>query len=278
MPELPEVETIRRDLQKEVVGRTIQSAMIQSPWIVKDMAPEDFLILLRGKTIERIDRQAKYLLIRLSEGYVWVVHLMLEGQLLYLPADEPIKINTHMLVELDNGYHLRIRDVTGYVRTQILPATQVAAQLKLTLLGPEPIAPTFSFDRFLERFQDRKGMIKPLLLNQRIIAGVGNIYADEALYLARIHPARKVNTLSTKEMHRLYTALSDVIRMGIKHRGTTASGGMYRDIWGKKGNHQEFLQVFRRTGKPCGACEGEVVKTEIGGRSTFYCPACQPEP
>ncbi|MFN3430967.1 MAG: bifunctional DNA-formamidopyrimidine glycosylase/DNA-(apurinic or apyrimidinic site) lyase [Candidatus Sericytochromatia bacterium] len=275
MPELPEVETIRRDLQTEIVGRTIAAVFLQEPEIVKHPDPEDFLIRLRGKRIESVDRQAKYLLFHLSDGYTWVVHLMLEGQMLYLPEDANWLPETKLIVSLDNGYQLRMRDFVGYAKTLLLREDELGSVLKLRLLGPEPIAPGFTFGVFRQRLNGRKGMIKPLLLNQQIIAGLGNIYVDEALFLAGIHPGRKVTGLSDDELHRIYEAIVQVLHDGIEHRGTSAVRGLYRDIFGKKGSHQEHLRVFRRQGEPCPGCEGVVEQIVVSGRQTFLCPCCQ---
>lgn len=275
MPELPEVETIRRDLQTEVVGRRITAVYVQEPELVKHPDPETFLITLQGKTIESVDRQAKYLLMHLSDGWVWVVHLMLEGQMLYLPEDANWLPETKLIVSLDNGYQLRLRDFVGYAKTMLLHEDELGTVLKLRLLGPEPIAPGFTFDVFRKRLAGRTGMIKPLLLNQQIIAGLGNIYADEALFLAGIHPGRKTSSLHETELRRLYEAIVQVLHDGIEHRGTSAVRGLYRDIWGKKGSHQEHLRVFRRKGQPCPGCDGEVEQTVVSGRQTFLCPSCQ---
>lgn len=275
MPELPEVETIRRGLVEEVVGRRITGAHLLAPWILKAPAPEDFLSAIAGRTVERVDRAAKYLLVHLSGGWTWVIHLMLEGQLLYVEPQGPTKPDTMLVVELDNGMQLRLRDVTGYARIQLLRTDTVREALKLDAFGPEPIDPDFTFELFQSRLERRKGMVKPLLLNQQVLAGLGNIYVDEALYRARIHPARKVNSLDEAERRRLYEAVVHVLEEGIKNRGTSARGGRYRDLWGKKGEHQAHLQVFRREGQPCPDCDGVVEKITLGGRSTFYCPYCQ---
>ena len=275
MPELPEVETIRRDLQTHAVGRRITAVFLQEPDLVKHPDAETFLVSLQGKTIQSVDRQAKYLLLHLSDGRVWVVHLMLEGQLLYLPDDASWLPETKLVVQLDNGYQLRLRDFVGYAKTLLLKEEELGSVLKLRLLGPEPIAPGFSFELFRRRLSGRTGMIKPLLLNQQILAGLGNIYADEALFMAGIHPGRKASSLSEDELRRLYEAVVTVLREGIEHRGTSAVRGLYRDLFGKKGSHQEFLRVFRRKGQPCIGCDCTVEQTVVSGRQTFYCPCCQ---
>ncbi|HEY9723442.1 MAG TPA: bifunctional DNA-formamidopyrimidine glycosylase/DNA-(apurinic or apyrimidinic site) lyase [Oscillatoriaceae cyanobacterium] len=275
MPELPEVETIRRDLESQVIGRRIQTVFLYAPEIVQRPAPGEFVTLLRGKTIERVDRRAKYLLIFLSDDWVWAIHLMLEGQLLYVRQDDPIKDETRLVVGLDDGHQLRLRDVVGFAKTQLVPADHYMQTLNLERLGPEPSSPEFDYATFRERLEGRSAMLKPLLLNQEIVAGLGNIYADEALFQAGLLPTRKVNTLGERELQRLYAAIVGVMREAIRDRGTSAVGGMYRDLWGRKGEHQAHLQVFRRAGKPCPGCGGKVEQVRVGGRATFVCPHCQ---
>jgi formamidopyrimidine-DNA glycosylase len=200
---------------------------------------------------------------------------MLEGQLLYLPDDASWLPETKLTVQLDNGHQLRMRDFVGYAKTMLLREEELGTVLKLTLLGPEPLHPSFTFGVFRSRLKGRTGMIKPLLLNQQIIAGIGNIYADEALFLAGLHPGRKASSLNETELKRLYDAIVQVLKDGIAHRGTSAVRGLYRDLWGKKGSHQEHLHVFRRKGQPCPGCAGQVEQIVVSGRQTFLCPACQ---
>lgn len=278
MPELPEVETIRRDLAAAVRGRRITGATLYQPLVLRHPTPTEFVSHLRGKTIEAIDRKAKYLLLRLSDDWLWVVHLMLEGQLLYQPAEAPIAGETKLIVSLDNGCQLRLRDVVGLARTYLLRGGEELPELHLWELGPEPLAPGFTFERFLERLRGRSGMIKPLLLDQHVIAGVGNLYADEVLFRARLHPKRKANTLTPEELSRLYEALIGVLQEAVAHRGTSAPRSLYRDLWGRKGGHQDYLQVFRKRGEPCPGCAGAVQEIRVGGRATFVCPSCQPVP
>lgn len=273
MPELPEVETIRRDLEAAVLGRTIRVVSLFAPETVKTPSPGDFVAHLPGKQILAVARRAKYLILRLSGGDSWILHLMLEGQFRDLPAAAPIDPLTKLVVELDDGAQLRLRDLAGFARTFLLP-TEAESSFFATL-GPEPLAADFDCERFLELLEGHKGMIKPLLLDQRVAAGVGNLYADEALFRARIHPQRKLSTLSREERCRLHDALVEVLREGVEHRGTSARNGFYRDLWGNKGHHQDFLRVFRREGEACPHCGGTVEKIRVGGRATFVCPACQ---
>ncbi len=275
MPELPEVETLRRDLEDAVTGRRITGVYLYEPRVVRHPAPEAFVSALRGKRILGAERRGKHLLIRLSEGWVLAVHLMLEGQLLYQEADEPIASRTKLALSLDNGFQLRLRDVVDLARVALVPPQDLDAVLGLSRMGPEPLDPEFTLECFLGRLKGRTGMIKPLLMNQEVLAGVGNLYADEALFRARIHPERKANTLTDAERRRLYTEVLAVLREGIAYRGTSGPGGMYRDLWGRKGRYQERLQVFRREGEACQGCPGTVAVMRVGGRATHYCPSCQ---
>ncbi len=275
MPELPEVETIRRDLEETVVGRRITGVYLYVPQVVRYPEPEAFVRDLVGKRILGAERRGKHLLIRLSEGWVWAVHLMLEGQLLYMDGDEPVAGSTKFSVQLDNGFQLRLRDVVDLAKVALAPEGAIVSVLGLAKLGPEPLEPEFTFERFQERLKGRSGMIKPLLMNQEVLAGVGNLYADEALFRARIHPERKVKTLTPVELKKLYTEVLAVLREGIRYRGTSGKRGLYRDLWGRKGQYQERLQVFRREGEACPGCAGKVELIRVGGRATHLCPSCQ---
>lgn len=275
MPELPEVETIRRDLEDAVTGRRITGVFLYEPRVVRHPEPEAFVRELRGKQILGAERRGKHLLIRLSDGWALAVHLMLEGQLLYQEAEEPFASRTKLALSLDNGFQLRLRDVVDLARVALAPLPDLDALLGLSRLGPEPLEPEFTLERFLGRLKGRRGMIKPLLMNQEVLAGVGNLYADEALFRARIHPERKANTLTDAEWRRLYEEVLAVLREGIAYRGTSGKRGMYRDLWGRKGRYQERLQVFRREGEACPGCPGTVAVMRVGGRATHYCPSCQ---
>ncbi len=278
MPELPEVETIRRDLSAAVCGRRITGVTLMEPLVVRHPDPGAFVRGLTGQAIADVERRAKYLLMRLSSGAYWVVHLMLEGQFFFRPAGVAFDADTKLVVQLDDDHQLVLRDVVGYARTFLASPSELVTVLKLDALGPEPLAPDFTYACFKGQLQGRRGMIKPLLLDQKVVAGIGNLYADEALFRARIHPRRKVNTLSEPELAALYRAIRAVLQEGIAYRGASAARGLYRDIWGEKGRYQDELRVFRRRGKPCRGCEGAVEQIDVGGRATFVCPSCQADP
>lgn len=276
MPELPEVETIRTDLERTVLGRRIRAVFLHDPLIVRYPDPGTFVGGLTGRTITCARRRGKYLLLGLDDDRIWVIHLMLEGQLLYERADTPIARATKLVVALDDGHELRLRDVVGFARTLLGDEGQLQEVLNLSRLGPEPTTPAFTLEEFTRRLAGRRAQIKPLLLDQKVFAGIGNLYADEALFRARLHPQRKASSLTPDELTRLHRAVREVIREGLAHRGTSAPGGLYRDLFGRKGFHQDYLQVFRRTGRRCPGCPGHVEEIQVGGRPTFYCPACQP--
>ena len=275
MPELPEVETIRRDLAESVVGRRITAVFVHEPALVRTPDPGGFVAGLKGRTICRAGRRGKYLLLGLDDGRVWAVHLSLEARLLRVEATEEVKPGTKLAVALDDGHELRLVDPVSFALVALADPGELDTVFKLGELGPEPLDASFSEALLRQRLAGRRGMIKPLLLNQRIVAGVGNIYADEALWRARLHPTRKADSLTDAEWAALHAALVETLAAGVENRGTTAPGGLYRDLYGRKGAHQVHLAVFRRAGKPCPRCGTPIARSEIGGRATFCCEACQ---
>lgn len=275
MPELPEVETIRADLADAVVGRRVTAVFVHDPAVVRTPSAGAFVAGLKGRTLVYAGRRAKYLLLHLDDDRVWALHLSLEARLLLGPAEEEIKPGTKLAVALDDGRELRLVDPVSYALVALGDPGEIAEAFKLDQLGPEPQQAGFTEEVLRTRMAGRRGMIKPLVLNQRIVAGVGNIYADEALWRARIHPARKANGLTDPEWTALHRALVDTLVEGVANRGTTAPGGLYRDLYGRKGKHQEHLAVFRKGDKPCPRCGTPITRTELGGRPTFFCATCQ---
>ncbi len=276
MPELPEVETIKNDLRALVLGRRITAVHLRDPALVRGPSSEELAGRLQGQTIVAAHRKAKYLLIELSAGDCLAVQLMITGQLLLTQPREPVAKDTRLILDLDDGSQLRLWDQNGYAKVQLLRSEEVAAMLKLGEYGPDPTQPDFSLAAFAARLRGRRGRLKPLLLDQHFLAGLGNIYADEALFLARLHPAREAAGLTQDEVARLYEAIRHVLLSAIAKRGTTIA--TYRDLYGRKGHYQEELRVFRRTGKPCPRCGTPIVHTKLGGRDTHLCPRCQPPP
>ena len=269
MPELPEVETIVRGLRGPLVGRTIVGVRIGWENLVARPTVEEFKRRLVGHKILAVRRRGKYLLFPLSGGGCLIVHLRMTGRLLLKNAgDDPDKYD-HLIFELDDGRELRFNDMRKLGRVYLVEdAEEIVGGL-----GPEPLDGDFSPADFAALLSRRRGRIKALLLNQRFIAGIGNIYADEALFAARIHPERRADTLAAEEIERLYRAIRRVLRQGIENRGTTLA--TYRDAEGREGRNQEYLRVFRRRGQPCPRCGTPIERIVVGGRGTYFCPRCQ---
>ncbi len=273
MPELPEVETIKEDLRSLVVGSRIEEARVLELALVEQATPEEFERRISGTTIVGARRRAKHLIVELGSGDAVVFQLKIGGQLLLVPPVEEPATALMLVLRLNKDRRLFLRDETGYMRARV--ADEEALEERFAGLGPEPFGEGFGVKYLHETLSRRRAQIKSLLLDQKVVAGIGNIYADEILYDAALHPRRKANTLTGEEWEGLHRAISKNLSAGIEHRGTTFS--LYRDVLGHKGRHQDHLRVFLKAGKPCPGCGGKVVKERVGGRATFLCPRCQRE-
>ena len=274
MPELPEVETIKEDLRGLVVGSAIESAEVLDPALVEQPSTGEFVRHLGGVRISGARRRAKHLIVELDSGDALVLQLKIGGQLLLVPPVAQPKTALMLVLGLDGERRLFLRDQTGFTRARLLDGEELEA--RLSSLGPEPFGENFAAGYLREAIGRRRAQLKPLLLDQKVVSGVGNIYADEILYDARLHPRRKANTLSGEEWEALYASIRANLAAGIEHRGTTVR--LYRDVLDRPGEHQNYLRVFEKHGRPCPrGCGGEVVRETVGGRPTHYCPACQPE-
>ena len=273
MPELPEVETIKEDLRALVVGSRIEEARVLDPALVEGVAPEEFARRLASAAIVGARRRAKHLILELDTGDAAVFQLKIGGQFLLVPPVEEPTTALMLLLRLNGDRQLFLRDETGFTRARVMD--QEALDERLAGLGPEPLGEGFGVEYLREILSRRRAQIKSLLLDQKVVAGIGNIYADEILYDADLHPRRKANTLAGEEWEALHRAILKNLSAGIEHRGTTFS--LYRDVLGRKGGHQDHLRVFLKAGKPCPGCGGKVVKERVGGRATFLCPRCQRE-
>ncbi len=273
MPELPEVETIKEDLRELVVGAKVEDAEIPDPALVEQPSPEEFVRRLRDTRMVDARRRAKHLIVDLDSGDALVLQPKIGGQLLLVPPVEEPTTALMLVLRLDGDRRLFLRDETGFTRARIVDAEGL--EERFADLGPEPLDKGLYPGYLREKLGGRRARIKGLLLDQKVVAGVGNIYVDEALFDARIHPTRKANTLTEGEWTRVQSAVKENLAAGIEHRGTTFS--LYRDVLGRKGHHQDHLKVFVQAGKPCpGGCGGKVVREKVGGRATFFCPSCQP--
>lgn len=269
MPELPEVETLRQDLDDWVVGRTIQSVQVHWQKTIADPEPAAFGDQLAGCRVTGTDRRGKYLILNLDNGANLIIHLRMTGQLLRCATLPDERKHVHVILALDNNEMLLYRDVRKFGRMWLVDDVQQV----VGDLGPEPLGDDFTQSAFAQRLAQHRGMIKPLLLNQRFIAGLGNIYTDEALFMASIHPERRACDLTETDAANLYDAIRAVLVQGIRHRGTTLND--FCDLEGETGENQNSLSVFQRTEEPCPRCGTQIQRAVVGGRGTFFCPKCQ---
>jgi len=273
MPELPEVQTVAAELQQRLPGRTITGAEVLCARTVGHPAADEFVTLLRARRVARVERRAKYVLIRLDDESLLAIHLRMTGRVTIEPAPSPRDPHTRLVLRLDHDDELRFADIRKFGRWYLVPPGDTLPLASFATLGPEPLDEDFTAEIFARRVAARRGNVKAALLDQRLVAGLGNIYVDEALFHARIHPRRTLPSLSAGEVAALHTAIVAVLRRAIGRGGTSFSD--YRTTWGRLGGYQEELDVFRRTGAPCPACGTPIERIVVAGRGTHYCPRCQ---
>lgn len=274
MPELPEVETVVRGLRQPLVGRTITGFWFDWPRTIGSPDPAQFEARVIGQTVRRIERRAKYIICHLDDELL-IVHLKMTGRLYVAPADNdsPDDRWLHVKFPLDNGHELRFSDARKFGKVY-LAHTLESIGGGAARLGPEPLEDDFTAEMFRARLTDRTSALKALLLDQSFIAGVGNIYADEALFRAKLHPLRKADTLTPDESDLLYRTVRDALSAGIDHEG--ASINWYRKPDGTQGESQKHFYAYGRDGQPCLVCGTPLLKIRVAQRGTHYCPFCQP--
>jgi formamidopyrimidine-DNA glycosylase len=314
MPELPEVETVKRGLERTIVGKTIESVDVRVP---KLFADQQSLIdeVLIGQRVVTVGRRAKVLLIELANGWTLAIHLKMTGQLVVRSKKQEVSStanasahfspltshsgfvgghpekaydqelphkHTHVIISFVDGSILYFNDLRKFgwmklVASRLVASSQGIQGIDEFLLGfkhgPEPLEPAFTLMYFREFLKTRKTLIKSLLLDQSFIAGIGNIYADEALFAAAIKPTRRANSLSKVEVERLYTAIRSVLELGIEYGGTSFNS--YRNVTGTAGEMRQHLKVYGREDQPCLRCGDAIVRQKIGQRSAHFCPNCQ---
>jgi formamidopyrimidine-DNA glycosylase len=273
MPELPEVETIRRQLAPHVEGRTLRHLDVLDPRFSMPLAPEQLSSALDGRVVERLARRGKYLIFELSDEAHLLVHLRMTGTLLLDPGPRP----AHARVVFDLGDHeLVFVDPRRFGTGELALGDAARDAFLAARLGVEPFDDGFTTDHLRTLARASRAPVKAFLLDQRKVAGVGNIYADEALYRAQIHPLRVTNTLKRAQLDALRAAVLDALEAGIAAKG--ASIDDFRDPYGVQGSFQDQFLVHLREGEPCGRCGTTVVKLRAAGRGTYVCPRCQPRP
>ena len=291
MPEGPEVETIRRGLELGAVGQVI--ARVETLWpksLLADDAPVAEVVA--GATITHAERRAKVLILRLSSGFSLLFHLKMTGQLVLVKSDgerfagghptesmqgELPDKSTRVILELESGDRLYFNDQRKFGWVKVLPTNKIETESLIKKLGPEVLSDQFTVGYLAAQLKRRgRSMIKPVILDQTVVGGIGNIYADETLHLARLHPERRAGTLTPTEIERLWSAAREIIALGIEHGGTSFSH--YVNALGGRGDYLEHARVFRRQGQPCPVCGATILKIRVAGRGTHYCPVCQPAP
>jgi len=274
MPELPEVQTIVTGLNEILKGKTITNTYIYDDMVIGYPDKKQFIEKSKDKKIMSISRRGKYIIVNFDNNqYRLVIHLRMSGKLLYKERQEGREKHTHVVFEFNDNTDLRFNNVRKFGRLYFIEDDKFENAGNIDNLGLEPLSDKFSLKLFKEMLDKRKGMIKPLLMNQEFIAGIGNIYADEALFLAKIRPDRKANNLNEKEINALYKQLRKILRKGIKMGGTSISD--YVNALGETGKFQKELNVYQREGQKCKICGEEIQKKKISGRSTRFCPNCQ---
>ncbi len=270
MPELPEVETIKTQLNKLIKGKKIKEVEVRMPKLVRHPVKE-FKKLVEGRKIVSFSRRGKLLIIELSNQYFLVVHLKLSGQLIY---NGKIGKHTHLIYYFTDKTHLAHNDLRKFGYVKIVNKDSLGRLIEKEKYGPEPLSREFSLGLFKEILNKRKkSKIKTLLMDQTFIAGIGNIYASEILFRAEVMPTRVVETLKPEEIKKIYQAIKTILKLAIKKKGTSAND--YLDAKGEKGDYLKVAKVYQREGQPCLVCGTKIKRIKMNSRSSFYCPKCQ---
>ncbi|WP_018662540.1 DNA-formamidopyrimidine glycosylase [Heyndrickxia acidiproducens] len=273
MPELPEVETVRRTLEQLVISKTIAKVDVFWPKIIKKPEiTEQFQDALTGQTIRSIARRGKFLIFY-TDSYALVSHLRMEGRYRVYGQDEPVEKHTHVIFHFTDGTDLRYKDVRKFGTMHLFSKGEEMHSLPLSHLGPEPFSKAFNETYLSAKLKKTQRNIKAVLLDQTVVTGLGNIYVDEALFRSGIYPARKANSLTKKEVHLLHGEIAGTLREAVEKGGSTIRS--YVNSQGQAGMFQLELYVYGRNGEPCRKCGTIIEKNVTAGRGTHYCPHCQ---
>ena len=277
MPELPEVETIKTQLNKFLIGKKIKAVDINLAKLVKNITANQFEKKIIGATIKYLRRRAKILIINLSNELSLAIHLKMSGQLIYQKKHNPKNVgkHTHLIYYFADGGSLMHNDMRQFGYVKLLPTEKINKLLEIEeKLGPEPLEKKFTLEEFKKLLLNKKtARIKPLLMDPKFIAGIGNIYSDEILFYAKVRPMRLVASLKPEETSRIYQGIKKILPEAIRYHGTSAE--LYVDALGKEGNYKPHLKVYGRTNQSCVGCKGKVESLKINGRTAHFCPSCQ---
>ena len=295
MPELPEVETVVRDLNKVLPGLKIRDVWCDFPKMIKCPSFRNFKKELVGRKILKVKRRGKNILIGLSENKTLLIHQKMTGHMLYGKyqkakskkrnygtwtatekgplKDDPQNRFLHLVIGLSNGRQLALSDLRKFAKVLVCPTDKLGELKDLKDLGPEPLEKSFTFDKFKKALEKKKGKIHQVLMNQKIIAGIGNIYSSEILWQAGIHPLKEADKLNREELSKIYQAIRKILTKALKLGGTSISD--FRKPSGEKGFYAEIRKVYRREGQKCGRCRAIIKRIKLAGRSAHFCPICQ---
>lgn len=280
MPELPEVETIRRDVEKEFLNHKIKKVEVTGSRSIRRHSgrsgPKEFIARLEGRKLTSTRRRGKYLLMQLDNGDVLVAHMGMSGQILRGSPKEPLPKHTHVVITFVGAPQMRFVDPRTFGELFVTNPDDLESEVpELAHLGFDPIEDQIAWTRFGEMLASRRSKLKPLLMDQKFVAGIGNIYADEILFSAGLAPDRSSDRLTPQEIRRLFRSMIETLQEAVKHRGSSIADEQYRDIFGETGGFQSQHNVYGREGHPCPRCRTPIVRVKANGRSGYSCPQCQ---
>jgi len=276
VPELPEVEVVRKDLERDVVGKKIKEADVRLPRIIRrHKQKKDFTSRLTGRKITKVDRRGKYILLWLDNSDVLVMHLGMSGRVERSTGRKALEKHTHAVIKFQVGGELRFVDMRQFGELFVTAGDQLSGVRELQHIAIDPLEDSFTWQHFSENLASRRVKLKALLMDQKFISGLGNIYSDEILWAAGLRYDRSSDSLSAQEVRRLYRAMQEVLQDGVRYRGVTLEDETYKDLYGKTGEMQDHLKVYGREGEPCRRCRTPIERARWSNRSTFFCPQCQ---
>ena len=276
MPELPEVEVVRKDLERDVLGKKIKEVDVRLPRIIRrHKQKKEFTTPLIGRKITKIDRRGKYILLWLDSGDVLVMHLGMSGRVERSTGRKALEKHTHAVIKFQVGGELRFVDMRQFGELFVTAGDQIAGVKELQHIAIDPLEDSFTWQHFSEILASRRMKLKALLMDQKFISGLGNIYSDEILWASGLRYDRASDSLSAQEVRRLYRAMQEILQEAVRHRGVTLDDETYKDLYGKIGEMQDYLKVYGREGEPCRRCRTPIERARWSNRSTYFCPQCQ---